>query len=220
MNKRCIIFGAASLGKAALTLTAIRPDDLLLCADGGLRHALKWGLTPHALIGDFDSMQSAERGVQDSRTEVLRLPAQKDVTDTQACVDYGLARGRDDFWLLGCSGGPRLDHFLGNLSLLEYCAGHGARGRLLDDDHLFLLHAGGRMELPEAREYRYFSLFPLETACTGVTLEGFAFPLAGATVPRAGTLAVSNAPLGDGPAAVTLTGRAVIVMSERKCGQM
>ena len=197
------------MGKAALWAPSPGPEDLILCADGGLRHVLACGLLPHALIGDGDSGGlNPPLGV-----EVIRLPTDKDITDTQACIDHGLARGYREFLLLGCSGGPRLDHFLGNLGLLEYCAEHGACGKILDEKHLILLHTGGRMVLPEAWGYRFFSLFALDRRVTGVTLEGLRFPLRDATLERAAPLAVSNQPLyGNGPVSVTLTGRALVIL--------
>ena len=217
MENRCIIFGAASVGKAALDVAAPRPDDLLLCADGGLHRARAQGLFPYALIGDGDS-----DGVNPPPgVEVVILPTQKDVTDTQACIDYGVARGCGEFWLLGCAGGPRLDHFLGNCGLLEYCVEKGVCGVMVDDMHMFLLHTGGRMELPLARNYRYVSVIPMDSKVTGVTLEGLRYPLYDAVLSRSTPLGLSNQPIsGQEPVTVTLNGRALVVLAERRAGTL
>ncbi|MDR3207184.1 MAG: thiamine diphosphokinase [Oscillospiraceae bacterium] len=211
-EKRCVVLGAASLSEAALFYAGLRPNDLLLCADGGLRHALTFGLRPRALIGDGDSGGA----IPPQGIESLRLPIRKDRTDTHACIDYGLAHGCRNFLLLGCAGGPRLDHFMGNLCLLEYCAEHNARARLLDGDNECLLHTGGSLSLPEAARYRYVSLFPLDAEITGVTLEGLEYPLRDATLRRDTPVAVSNQPDPKAPLVrVALTGRALIIFSER-----
>ena len=218
--RRCVVLGAAPVGAHALRAARLCPGDLLLCADGGWRHARREGLLPHALIGDGDSGGAgagAGAGADiPEGVEIVRLPRDKDITDTHACVDYGLAKGCGVFLLLGCTGGPRLDHFLGNLGLLEYCAERGAPARLLDDDNLILLHTGGRLTLPEARGYRYLSLLTLDRCCESVTLEGLRFPLQGAALARARPMALSNEPLpGADTVAVTLAGRALVMLSER-----
>ncbi|NMC55825.1 MAG: hypothetical protein GYA50_01210 [Eubacteriaceae bacterium] len=34
--------------------------DIIICADGGLKTALKCGIIPHVLLGDFDSVEKEE----------------------------------------------------------------------------------------------------------------------------------------------------------------
>lgn len=211
-SKRCIILGAASLEEAAFAAACVTEGDMVLCADGGLRHARTFGLTPHAHIGDFDSGGETPPV---AGLDTVKLPRDKDCTDTQACIQYGLSHGLREFVLLGCTGGPRLDHFLGNLALLEYCADRGAVGRLIDDEHEFFLHTGGLLTLTRAQDYRYLSLIPLDALVTGVTLEGLRFPLRDAELKRGATLGLSNEPTGV-PVHIRLSGRALVVLSARK----
>ena len=49
----CILFCAAEFDALA---QPIGEDDFLIAADGGLRHVQALGLTPDAVIGDFDSL--------------------------------------------------------------------------------------------------------------------------------------------------------------------
>ena len=90
-------------------------QPLTLCADGGLQKVRKLGLPCDLLIGDMDSGGLEETG---EGTEQIRLPAEKDFTDTQSCLEEAVRRGCDAIVLTGASGG-RLDHLLCNLHLLE-----------------------------------------------------------------------------------------------------
>ena len=91
------------------------PGDLVIAADSGLRTAELFGVSPSLLLGDFDSLGTppARDGL-----EILRVPAEKDVTDTQLAVEVALSRGADDLVIVGGLGG-RLDHSLSNLAILE-----------------------------------------------------------------------------------------------------
>jgi len=88
--------------------------DLLIAADGGARHLRKMNLTPQVIIGDMDSIDLA---TPDNDVEQLRFPEAKDKTDGELAVELALERGCDEVVLYGAAGG-RLDHFMGNVSLL------------------------------------------------------------------------------------------------------
>ena len=70
--------------------TAPAPADLTIAADAGWKTAQKLGVTPRLLVGDFDSLGTppVSAGV-----EVVRVPAEKDDTDTQLAVRLALERG-------------------------------------------------------------------------------------------------------------------------------
>jgi thiamine pyrophosphokinase len=208
------VFGAAPLGKPNYVDGYIRPDDLILCADGGLARARALGLTPHALIGDADSGGRLCPGA-----DVVLLPREKDQTDMNACLDYALAKGCDEFFLFGASGGSRLDHFLGNIGLLEYCADRGARALMADARHEMFLHTGGLVILPDPEAFRYLSILPLDRVVEHVTLRGLRYPLTDGCLSRSSARGVSNEPLGAHPIEITLTGHALLVRSERRRNQ-
>ena len=62
-------------------------SPLVLCADGGLQKAEKLGIPCDILIGDMDS------GGGDGVKDVVRLPMEKDFTDTQSCLEEAIRRG-------------------------------------------------------------------------------------------------------------------------------
>lgn len=66
---RCIIICPLWQGERLSELTP-GPDDLLLCADGGLAAARRYGQEPTLTIGDFDTMPLCEAG----GSPALQLP--------------------------------------------------------------------------------------------------------------------------------------------------
>ena len=89
--------------------------DAIICADGGLLIAETLGLIPTHLIGDYDSMNMPDS------TDIIKLPMEKDMTDTEAAVDMAVALGYEHITVLGGLGG-RFDHTMGNLGVMaKYC---------------------------------------------------------------------------------------------------
>jgi len=93
-------------------------DAVVVAADSGLDLALRLGIRPTLVVGDFDSV--TPRALDDAITDgiaVERSPADKDETDLDLALTASLARGVDRLVVLGGAGG-RLDHLLGNLGAL------------------------------------------------------------------------------------------------------
>jgi thiamine pyrophosphokinase len=195
--KRCVIIGASPDAYWDHRWT----PKLVFYADGGVRHTARLGLRPDVVIGDRDSSKYAD----------IILPAEKKITDTEACIDHALASGCDEIALLGATGG-RLDHFLGNIGLLEKA---GGRMFILDYSHEIRLIGGGAKIDPPHR-YRYFSVIPLDETVEGVTISGAKYPLENAVLHRSATMGVSNEPLEGTSVAVSVkNGRALLVLSEK-----
>ncbi len=102
-----------------------RPGDFKIAADAGLLLCRKLGIEPDLIIGDFDSMP------QPKDEPCVRVPVEKDDTDTMLALREGLAHGCTEFYFYGATGGRRLDHTLANLQSLAFLRRHGARGYAL-----------------------------------------------------------------------------------------
>ena len=116
--KTCHVFCAAEFDGL---LEPVGPEDLIIAADGGLRHTQALGLTPEVILGDFDSLGYVPEGAN-------VFPVEKDDTDAMLAVRRGLSMGADRFLLYGSVDGPRLDHTVANFQTLQYLADQGARG--------------------------------------------------------------------------------------------
>ncbi len=162
-------------------------DDLKIAADGGFQNAVALGETPDILLGDFDSLGDCEIP---EKVEKLRVPAEKDFTDTQLAVDTAVKKGASEIIIVGGLDG-RLDHTLSNLAILEdlnkkrihavITNGHN-RVRFLHSTSTLLARGG----------FRYVSLLALTERARGVSVEGCKYPLKNATLERSFQYAVSN----------------------------
>ena len=58
---RGIIIGAAPGFDPELLNSHVRPEDYVICADGGYDYALRAGIVPNVFLGDMDSVHSQDR---------------------------------------------------------------------------------------------------------------------------------------------------------------
>ena len=179
----CFLVGAGAVAPTLRLSPA--PDDLLIAADGGLRAVERMGLTPHLVIGDFDSL-----GCAPTHPNTVVLPTEKDDTDMFAALKLGLERGYRRFALYGGTGG-RLAHTLANLQLLTHLAQQGCRGFLIGEGTVTTAVYRSTLSFP-AHMSGYLSLFCPGSPARGVTLTGLKYPLTDATLTSDIPLGVSN----------------------------
>lgn len=163
--------------------------ELCIAADGGYRNAQAIGSRVDVLIGDLDSLggrppEGAE-GI-----ELIRLPVEKDCTDTQAAVSLALERGADDVVLIGSLGG-RLDHALSTLSVLEDLWECGIPAIITDGQNRARFLCSDTVEIPRSA-FAYLSVVAADREVEGVTVTGCKYPLQDATLRRRVQFAVSN----------------------------
>ena len=204
--KRCVIFCAGGFDRPA---RPIENTDLVIAADGGLRHTQALGLTPHIVLGDFDSL-----GYIPAEGQVF--PVEKDDTDAMLAIKKGLAEGCDSFCLYGGLDGPRLDHTVANLQALLYLADRGASGYLVGLSQIVCVLRNGKVTLPADFE-GIFSLFCLGEDARGVTVRGAKYNLEQGTLTAGFPLGVSNHFMGKS-VTVSVEAGTVLLMWERKNG--
>ena len=191
---RCVILSAGPVKDPARLCPLLRPDDWIIAADGG------WGLAQalraevSLLIADFDSLPPAE-AVLSEVPEIIRLPVEKDWTDTMAAAMEGIRRGYREFLILGGTGG-RLDHTVANFAVLYYLVRQGARACMADEQNRVELRLPGSYLLEPQEGYK-FSLFPYAGEVTGLTERQGFYPLDNATLTPDNTLGISNEFLKD-----------------------
>ena len=177
--------------------------DLIIAADSGQITAEKCGVPPHIIAGDFDSSDLPKN----TAAQIIRVPAEKDDTDTMLACDIAIRHGARKITVLGGTGG-RIDHSLSNLFLLEKLKQDGIEAVLCDGDNRARILSNETVRLlPEG--FRYFSLIALERST--VTVAGCKYPLTEADLHRAHPYAVSNEIVGDA-AEITVAGGPVLLI--------
>lgn len=179
----CFIVGAGSIDPDLHI--SLHSDDLLIAADGGLPAVEHMGLSPHLVIGDFDSLGRAP-----THSNTVTLPREKDVTDMHAAIQLGLERGYTRFALYGGTGG-RLAHTLANLQLLDGLSRQNCRGFLIGDGTVATAVHNGALTFP-ASMTGYLSVFCSGASAEGVTLCGLKYELSNARLTPDFPLGVSN----------------------------
>lgn len=178
---------------AAEDLQQIHSQDWIIGVDGGVVTLLKQGMIPHMAVGDFDTAGARiDPELLQRQVMVKKLPRAKGLTDTDYAVEQALALAPERIVLLGALGGPRFDHALGNLFLLEKIRSAGVAGMIWSKSSMIRLLVGPEEDEILASSFPFLSLLPITDQVSGVTLTGFLYPLHQATLRRGDTLGISN----------------------------
>lgn len=181
---RCVIVGGAPIGNYDAVRRRLREDDFHIFCDCGLRHMGPLAIDPDLIVGDFDSHENPGLKV-----ETIVLPREKDDTDTVFAVKEALMRGFEDFLLIGVVG-ARLDHTLGNLSILLMLDGLGKHGAIVDDYSEMEIVSRAPVSIHDSCSY--FSLLNISGTAKGVTIENAKYPLDNAEITCEYQYGVSN----------------------------
>ena len=191
---RALIYTGGAVDPARITEHP-KSGDLLIAADSGYENAQKLGVTPTVLLGDFDSLGEQKLKKVPDSTEILRVPVEKDRTDTQLAVDVALVRGATEIVIIGGLSG-RFDHSLSNLAILERLHEHGVSAVINDGfNRARFVKNGGALIGRSA--FTYLSLIAADPVVKGVTVKGCKYPLENARLTRDCQFAVSNEMTGN-----------------------
>ena len=188
---RAYIYTGGAIDPANIT-DHPKGDDLLIAADSGFDNAALLGEKPTILVGDLDSINLdsiKEKKIPDG-VEIYKVPAEKDLTDTQLAVELALSKGARDIVIIGGLSG-RLDHTLSNLGILEHLADLGCHGVITDGFNRARFLRNGSTLIPRGA-YTYLSLLAADKVVKGVEIDGVKYPLKKTTLYRGHQFAVSN----------------------------
>lgn len=204
--KTCVIFCAGAFDDLA---EEIRPEDLVIAADGGLLHVQKRNIQPNVILGDFDSL-----GYIPQKSQVF--PVEKDDTDSMLAVRRGLELGCDRFVFYGALEGPRLDHTVANFQTLQFLADRGAKGILVGKDILVTVIKNQKITLPPLPQ-GIVSVFCLGEDARGVTIRGLQYSMEKGTLTSGFPLGVSNHFIGKS-AGISVEKGSLLLIYPRKAG--
>ena len=194
--KRYVIVGGAPINDYENIKKQLGDDDFFAVCDCGLRHCEALGINPDLIIGDFDSYN---KPVTDK--ELIALPREKDDTDTFFAAKEGVKRGYGEFLLIGVIGG-RLDHSIGNLSILLYLDSIGLKASAIDD--YSVIEVVSRNTAYIESDYKFFSLLNVTGVAKGITIKNAKFPLENGEINCEYQYGVSNETINSSPAEVSV----------------
>lgn len=171
--------------------------------DRGAVCCLRQKIKMKKAIGDFDSVTAEELKELKQNTQVIKLPAHKNETDSEAAILMAMEDGYEEIILFGGLGG-RIDHELVNFYLMLY---RGYPLTLMDENNVIKVLSSGTYEIEKT--HTYLSFLPLENSC--ITEEGVAYPLKQRTLTLQDIYTTSNEIIHD-KASVTIHYGRVLMM--------
>jgi len=192
---RAIIFVNGEFNDPQQARDLVRAADLVIAADGGTRHALAIGVTPHIIIGDLDSLSPDDLArLQAAGARIKRFSPRKDETDLELALLHAARKGASEILPLAALGG-RLDQTIANLLLLALPELEGVDARIVEGTQEAFLIRGEA--LVEGQPGDTVSLIPLGGDATGVTADGLEWPLHEDTLRFGPARGVSNVLTGE-----------------------
>lgn len=205
--KRCVIVGGAGINNYDYIRSRLCADDYIVFCDSGLRHFEPLQVKPSLIVGDFDSHDNPHLDV-----ETIVLPCEKDDTDTVFAVKEAIKRGFDYFLLIGVVG-ARLDHTLGNVSILLYLDSIGKKGIIIDDYSEMEIVSKEPAYIEDS--YAFFSLLNVTGTAKGITIENAKYLLNNAEITCEYQYGVSNEVLPGKTAKVSILEGKLLLIKDR-----
>jgi thiamine pyrophosphokinase len=165
--------------------------EYVIGVDKGLAALDGAGIKPDLVIGDFDSAPEYIRKKYMNSPGAVILNPMKDMTDTHAAVEKAIELKPESITILGATG-SRIDHLLGNISVLLSPLENGIDCFLLDEKNRVRLIEKSCIIKKSEMYGEYISLLPFGERVEGVTLKGFVYGLDNASLSLGETIGISN----------------------------
>lgn len=210
---RTIVFLNSPLPNIPNIHSDICSTDVIICVDGGVRHAQTLNITPHIILGDYDSLPTRTReNYRDKPIEWISHTPEKDQyeTDSELAIRVAKKRGATECLIYGFSGG-RLDHMTANLFLFARYA--KAMSITIIEPHQRLTFVTTAYEW-EGKSGDIVSLVAMSNSVRGVTTDNLQYPLTDFTLKQGATLGVSNVMTASGASVKMRSGILLVVHTD------
>lgn len=194
MYKKILIVSGGSMNDAfAISWMEQYAPEYTIVADAGMEFFRRNGKKPDMIIGDFDSVNRETLDFFEAQPDIVwkELNPIKDDTDTESAIWQAISLGAENIVIMGGTG-TRLDHVLGNISLL----GIGLKEQVqiqLVDAHNRIRMINKSMRICKAEQFgAYISLLPYNGEVKHLYLKGFKYPLENFTLELFNSLGISN----------------------------
>jgi thiamine pyrophosphokinase len=207
--QRIIIFANGEIPNIKKVRAFLRPDDHIICADGGTRHALALKLKPDLVIGDMDSLQKSHwQKLKTAGISIELFPRDKNETDLELAVNRAIAMHPEKIVIVAALGG-RLDQTLGNITLLADPRLAGVDVRLDDGvEEIVICRSQAQVR---GRSGDIVSLIPWQGTVTGVQTRDLKWALFSETLYPDKTRGISNEMTGETASVSIETGLLLVI---------
>ena len=175
MSGMCLVISGGEIMDSIYYKELSRKADCVICADGGARSAMRLGIVPDIVMGDFDTLSEDEiEAFIHEDIKIIRYPREKEYTDTHLCIIEAINRGFTEIIMIGALGG-RLDHSLANIMLLALPEAAGTKIKISDEDQdVYLIRDNCEIT---GNIGDTLSMFPLSESVKGISTKGLKYPL-------------------------------------------
>jgi thiamine pyrophosphokinase len=168
-NDNIVILANGQFPSAQQALGLLRTAEIVICCDGAADKLIGFGMKPHIIVGDMDSISDETRK---QYAFTLIMSGDQESNDLTKAVEYCIMKGYPSVTILGATG-LREDHTLGNISLMmEYYPRIVVR--MFSDFGIFFLVKSG--EAVESNIGDKISIFSIDNTIR-VTSRGLKYPL-------------------------------------------
>ena len=192
-QKILIISGGSIEDEFAKACMSDYQPDYMIVADSGMEFMRRIEANPNMIIGDFDSVKQETLEYFKAKPAITfhTLNPIKDDTDTEFAIRQAMELGAREITVLGGTG-SRLDHVLGNISLLGIGLSKGVQIQLVDA-HNRIRMIKQSLSITKADQFgSYVSLIPYAGEVQGLTLKGFKYPIKNYDLKLYNSLGISN----------------------------
>jgi thiamine pyrophosphokinase len=109
-----VIIAAGDFPSHETALSVLRQAEIVVCCDGAAGSLLQYGMEPHHIVGDMDSLSPA---ISERFRERIHHCANQETNDLTKAIRFCIQHEWKDLCLLGITG-KREDHSLANLSIM------------------------------------------------------------------------------------------------------
>lgn len=189
--KKAVIFLNGKISGLKKVLDYVSNTDFVICANGGTRYAFKFGLTPHVIIGDHDSLTpKLDKELKGHPIAWIRYPQDKDQTDSELAIDYAVNKGFKEILIFGAFGGSLIDHTYANLLLASHPKYKKVNIAFIHgNQEIFIVK---KERVIKGKKGNLLSLIPLKGNCLGVVTQGLKWQLKDSVLYYGSTLGISN----------------------------
>lgn len=200
---KCYIFGACEINNYNYIRINKNENDIIICADGGIKHTLKLGIIPDILIGDMDSTNKMQA------ITIIKYNPIKNDTDMLLAVKKAIELGYKEINIYGGIGG-RLDHTYANFQILAYIIDNDCNGYLYDEKTVVTMTKDKFVF--DNFEYKYISIFSYGEKIDKVTIKGLKYEICDLNLFNTFPIGISNEHINKKGSVEINQGKLLIIM--------